>query len=155
MATVDWLQHPPLLWLLAAALLGIAELVVPGVFLVFLAIAAAITGTIALLFPDLPAGGQLLGFALWSAVAVLIGKRWYRDFPVATADPLLNDRVARLVGAVVTVVEPVSDHGGRVRVGDGEWPARGPDAPAGARVRITGADGATLRVEPLPSLPQD
>ena len=73
----------------------------------------------------------------------------YFDF-----DPLLNDRIARLVGEVVTVVEPVSDHGGRVRVGDGEWPARGPDAPIGARVRITGATGATLRVEPLPTLPQ-
>jgi membrane protein implicated in regulation of membrane protease activity len=42
-----------------------------------------------------------------------------------------------------------------VRVGDGEWPARGPDAPAGACVRITGATGATLRVEPLPTLPQN
>lgn len=152
---MDWLQHPPLLWLIAAVALGIAELAVPGVFLVFLALAAAITGVLALLLPDLPVGGQLLGFALWSAVAVLIGRRWYRDFPVASADPLLNDRVARMVGEIVTVVEPVSDHGGRVRVGDGEWPARGPDAPAGARVRITGATGATLRVEPLPSLSQN
>jgi membrane protein implicated in regulation of membrane protease activity len=154
-APLDWLQHPPLLWLIAAVALGIAELVVPGVFLVFLAAAAAIMGGLALLFPDLPLAGQLLGFAGWSAVAVLIGRRWYHDFPVQSADPLLNDRVARLVGEVVTVVEPVSDHGGRVRVGDGEWPARGPDAPAGARVRITGATGATLRVEPLPSLPQN
>jgi membrane protein implicated in regulation of membrane protease activity len=154
-ATVDWLQHPALLWLIAAVALGIAELVVPGVFLVFLAAAAAIMGALALLFPDLPVAGQLLGFAGWSAVAVLIGRRWYRDFPVASTDPLLNDRVARLVGEVVTVVEPVSAHGGRVRVGDGEWPARGPDSPAGARARITGADGATLRVEPLPALPQN
>lgn len=154
-ATVDWLQHPALLWLIAAVALGIAELVVPGVFLVFLAAAAAIMGALALLFPELPVAGQLLGFAGWSAVAVLIGRRWYRDFPVASTDPLLNDRVARLVGEVVTVVEPVSAHGGRVRVGDGEWPARGPDSPAGARVRITGADGATLRVEPLPALSQN
>lgn len=152
---MDWLQHPPLLWLIAAVALGIAELLVPGVFLVFLAVAAAITGALALLLPELPVAGQLLGFALWSALAVLIGRRWYRDFPVPSADPLLNDRVARLVGEVVTVTEPISDHGGRVRVGDGEWPARGPDMPAGARVRITGATGATLRVEPLPILPQD
>ncbi len=154
-APLEWLQHPPLLWLITAVALGIAELVVPGVFLVFLAIAAAIMGALALLFPDLPLAAQLLGFAGWSAVAVLIGRRWYQDFPVASSDPLLNDRVARLVGEIVTVVEPVSDHGGRVRVGDGEWPARGPDAPAGARVRITGANGATLRVEPLPTLPQN
>lgn len=152
---MDWLHHPALLWLIAAVALGIAELVVPGVFLVFLAVAAAITGALALLFPDLPVAGQLLGFAGWSVVAVLIGRRWYHDFPVQSADPLLNDRIARLIGEVVTVVEPVSDHGGRVRVGDGEWPARGPDMPAGARVRIIGAKGATLHVEPLPSLSQD
>jgi inner membrane protein len=152
---VDWLQHPALLWLIGAVVLAIAELAIPGVYLVFLAVAAAVTGLLALLFPDLPLGGQVLGFAAWSAAAVLIGKRWYQDFPVPTADPLLNDRVARLIGEIVTVVEPVSDHGGRVRVGDGEWPARGPDAPAGVRVRIAGANGATLLVEPLPSLPQD
>lgn len=154
-AAVDWLQHPALLWLIAAVALGIAELVVPGVFLAFLAAAAAIMGALALLFPDLPVAGHLLGFAGWSAVAVLIGRRWYQDFPVQSTDPLLNDRVARLVGEIVTVVEPVSDHGGRVRVGDGEWPARGPDSPAGTHVRITGANGATLRVEPLAALPQD
>lgn len=151
---MDWLQHPALLWLIAAAVLGVAELVVPGVFLVFIAIAAACTGVIALLFPALPLGGQLLGFAAWSLVTVLLGRRWYREFPVESADPLLNDRVARLIGEIVPATEPVSDHGGRVRVGDGEWPARGPDAPAGALVRIVGARGATLLVEPLPSLPQ-
>jgi len=152
---LDWLQHPALLWLIAAVALAIAELVVPGVFLVFLAAAAAIIGALTLLFPDLPAAGQLVGFALWSVATVTIGRRWYRDFPVQSADPLLNDRVARLVGEVVTVVEPVSDHAGRVRVGDGEWPARGPEAAAGTRVRITGATGATLRVEPLPALSRD
>jgi membrane protein implicated in regulation of membrane protease activity len=152
---VDWLHHPPLLWLIAAVALGVAELAIPGVYLVFLAVAAAITGVLALVLPELPLGGQLLGFAAWSVAAVLIGRRWYRDFPVPSADPLLNDRVARLIGEVVTVVEPISDHGGRVRVGDGEWPARGPDLPAGVRVRIVGANGATLRVEPLPALPQD
>lgn len=152
---MDWLQHPPLLWLITAVALAVAELAIPGVYLVFLAAAAAITGALALLFPDLPLAGQLVGFAAWSVAAVLIGRRWYQEFPIPSADPLLNDRVARLVGEIVTVVEPVSDHGGRVRVADGEWPARGPEVPAGARVRITGATGATLLVEPLPSLPQD
>lgn len=152
---MDWLHHPALLWLIGATVLGVAELIVPGVFLVFIAAAAALTGVITLLFPALVPAGQVLGFVAWSVVAVVLGRRWYREFPIASADPLLNDRVARLIGEVVTVVEPVSDHGGRVRVGDGEWPARGPDTPAGTRVRIIGANGATLHVEPLPSLPQD
>ena len=45
------------------------------------------------------------------------------------------------------MVEPISGGEGRVRVGDSVWTARGPDAPAGARVRIIRAEGATLWVE--------
>lgn len=150
---MDWVGNAGLLWLIAAVVLAITELLVPGVYLVFFAIAAAATGAIALLFPELSVGGQLLGFAAWSLATVLIGKRWYRDFPVASSDPLLNDRIARLVGETVTVVEPIEGGRGRVRVGDGEWPAHGPDTPAGARVRITGGSGGTLTVEPIQALP--
>lgn len=151
---MDWLQNAGVLWLIAGVLLAITELLVPGVYLVFFAIAAALTGTMALLLPDLPLGGQLLGFSAWSLATVLIGRRWYRDFPVPSADPLLNDRVARLIGEVVTVVEPISGGRGRVRVGDGEWTAQGPDQPAGARVRITGGTGGVLTIEPIaPTLP--
>ena len=146
---MDWAHSAGVLWLVAGVLLAITELLAPGVYLVFFAIAAAITGAIALLFPDLAIGGQLMGFAAWSLVAVLIGRRWYRDYPVPTSDPLLNDRVARMIGEVVTVVEPIEHGRGRVRVGDGEWLAHGPDQPAGARVRITGGTGSTLLVEPI------
>lgn len=149
---MDWIESPAVLWLIAGVLLATAELLIPGVYLVFFALAAAITGAIALLFPELSLGGQLAGFAAWSLAVVLIGKRWYRDFPVATSDPLLNDRVARLIGETVTVVQAIEGGQGRVRVGDGEWIAQGPDQPAGARVRITGAAGSSLTVEPVLTL---
>lgn len=150
---MDTLGNPAVLWLIGAVLLAIAELLVPGVYLVFFAIAAAITGAIALLFPELSLGGQLIGFAAWSLATVLIGKRWYRDFPVPTSDPLLNDRVARLIGETVTVVQSIENGRGRVRVGDGEWIAHGANQPVGARVRITGATGGSLMVEPVSLLP--
>jgi membrane protein implicated in regulation of membrane protease activity len=66
---------------------------------------------------------------------------------------LLNDRTGRLIGRVVTVVEPVDAHGGRVRVGDGEWSARGGPAAAGEKVRISGVDGNCLTVETERTLP--
>ena len=140
---------PGALWLAAAVLLGVGELVIPGVFLVFLAIAAAITGIATLALADLPVAAQLVSFAIWSGVAVAIGRRWYRDYPVESVDPLLNERAARLIGQIVTVTEPVVDGEGRVRVGDGTWPARGPDAVAGTQVRIVGVAANTLLVEPL------
>ncbi|MEG3082326.1 NfeD family protein [Sphingomonas sp. PB2P12] len=136
-------------WLIAALVLGIAELAVPGVFLVFLAIAAAVTGAAVFALPDLPGEVQLGAFAVWSAVTVLIGKRWYRDYPVEGGDPMLNDRSARLVGQVVVVETAIVGGRGRVLVGDGSWPARGKDAAVGTRVKVTAVVNGEVVVEPF------
>ena len=141
------------MWLIAALALGIGELIVPGVFLIFLAIAAVVTGVAVLALPALTPVAQIAAFAVWSAIAVLIGRRWYRDYPVPTTDPLLNDRAARLIGQVVTVAEPIVEGRGRVRVGDGEWPARGPALAIGDKARIVGVEDVTVLVEALTPLP--
>jgi membrane protein implicated in regulation of membrane protease activity len=139
--------EPHWVWLTAAALLGIAELIVPGVFLIWLAAAAAITGFGALVF-GIPLAFQFALFALLSIAAVMIGRRWYADNPVASSDPDLNDRTTRLLGQTVVVVGAIENGTGRVKVGDSVWNARGPDADVGACVRIVGADGTSLKVEP-------
>ncbi|WP_445193164.1 NfeD family protein [Sphingomonas sp. Tas61C01] len=138
-------------WLIAALVLGIAELAAPGVFLVFLAIAAAITGVAVLVLADLPVAAQLASFAAWSAVTVMIGRRWYTDYPVAAADPLLNDRAARMIGQVARIDVALVNGAGRVRVGDGTWPAQGPDLAPGTDVRVVGVKDGVVVVEPLGS----
>ena len=139
-------------WLLAAALLGILEIFAPGIFLIWIAVAAGITGIIAALLPiALPF--ELAIFGLLAMAAVYSGRRYYERNPVASDDPMLNDRTARLIGQSVTVVTAIEDGEGRVKVGDSVWTATGPDAPAGTRMRVTGADGNCLRVEPLAALP--
>lgn len=135
-------------WAIAALLLGIAELLVPGVFLIFLAIAAGITGAAAFVMPDLPLAAQVGFFAAWSVAAVLIGRRWYRDYPVAS-DALLNDRAGRLIGQTVVVEQAIVHGRGRVIVGDGSWPARGPEAAGGSSMRVVAVDDGVLVVEPL------
>jgi len=95
----------------------------------------------------LPVAAQLAAFGVWSAVTVLIGKRWYRDYPVEGGDPMLNDRSARLVGQVVVVDTAIAGGRGRVLVGDGSWPARGEDAAVGARVRVTAVVDGEVVVE--------
>ena len=47
------------------------------------------------------------------------------------------------------VVTAIENGEGRVKVGDGVWAARGPDAPAGARMVVVGAEGTCLTVEPV------
>lgn len=139
-------------WLLLAALLAILEIFLPGVFMIWIAAAAGITGIVALAL-GLPVPFQLALFALLAIAAVYAGRRQYDRNPVATSDPHLNDRVARLIGKTVTVITAIEGGEGRVKVGDGVWAAQGPDAPVGARMRVTGADGTCLQVEPLEALP--
>ncbi|MBA3511532.1 NfeD family protein [Sphingomonas sp.] len=144
--------EPGWLWMIGGVLLLIAEIIAPGFFLLFIGAAALATGAFALLF-DLGAASQLALFALYSLIAVMVGRRFYANAAVDSSDPLLNDRSARMVGKVVTVVEPIDAQGGRVRVGDSEWSARGGPASAGDKVRITGVDGNCLTVEAERILP--
>ncbi|WP_010186406.1 NfeD family protein [Sphingomonas sp. PAMC 26605] len=135
------------LWWAAALALVIAEMLVPGFFLVFLGAGAAVTGLLVLIAPDVPIVLQALVFAGLTAGAVAIGRRWYRGLASTASEPALNDRAARLIGRRVLVCEAIVDGEGRVTVGDGAWTAIGPDAAVGASVRIVGADGSVLRVE--------
>jgi membrane protein implicated in regulation of membrane protease activity len=139
-------------WLIGGVLLLIAEVIAPGFFLIFIGAAAIATGLFTVLF-GLGTEPQLALFAIYAVVAVMIGRRFYANRDSASADPLLNDPARRLVGKVVTVVEPVDEHNGRVRVGDGEWSARGGPAAVGERVRITGVDGNCLKVDAERMLP--
>ena len=152
MSFVEGLE-PGWLWLIGGVLLLIAEIIAPGFFLVFIGAAAMATGVFALLFGlSLPL--QLALFALYAILAVMVGRKIYANAAhVDSTDPLLNDRVARLVGRSVSVITAVDEHGGRVRVGDSEWSARGGPAGPGERVRITGVEGNCLLVEPERQLP--
>lgn len=144
--------EPGWLWMIGGVLLLAAEIIAPGFFLLWIGTAAIVTGIFALLF-GIGTAGQFALFALYAAIAVYVARRWYMAIPVESEDPALNDRMARLHGRIVTVVEAIDAHNGRVRVGDGEWSARGGPAAPGDKVRITGVDGNCLNVEPERSLP--
>ncbi|HEX7874246.1 MAG TPA: NfeD family protein [Sphingobium sp.] len=132
-------------WMVFAVLLAIGEIVLPGIFLIWVAIAAAITGGIAWWSPvGLPV--QILIFAVLCLVATWGGRRWYRDNPVESSDPLLNDRAARLVGRQVVVIATIIGGEGRVKLDDGTWNAVGPDAEVGERLVVLAASSATLTV---------
>ena len=149
LSTID----PIWLWLIGGIVLLIAEVIAPGFFLMFIGAAAIATGLLSLQLPvGIPL--QLAMFAILAVVLVRVGgRRAYASKYDFSTDPLLNDRAGRLLGTVVTVVQPVDAHGGRVRVGDGEWSARGGPAAAGERVRIVDIDGNCLKVEPEHALP--
>ena len=135
-------------WLSLGLILGAAEMVAPGFFLMWLGLAAIIVGILDYFLP-ITVAYQVAMFAILSVLTVFAGKKFLADNPIETDDPKLNDRGARLTGEIVTVVEAIADGQGRVKVGDTVWAARGSDAATGARVRVTGADGAVLLVEKI------
>ena len=139
-------------WLIAAGLLAILEIFAPGIFLVWIAMAAAVVGVV-LAFVDLSFPLQAVLFAVLAFLAVFSGRLWYARNPVPNEDPNLNERAARLVGQHVIVEDAIENGQGRVRVGDGVWNARGPDLPAGTRARIVSADGTCLNILPLEDSP--
>ena len=139
-------------WMIVAVILGAAELLLPGVFLIWIAAAAAITGLITLA-GEPPLALQFSIFAALALIATWAGRRWYVANPVLSSDPLLNDRAARLVGETVELTQAIVNGQGRAKVGDSEWNVRGPDSPAGACMRVIGIEDGALRVRPVTALP--
>ena len=134
-------------WLSVAAIAAGLEILLPGVYLIWLALAALGTALTVLVL-NLTIDGQLGAFAIWIILSLLAARRFKAGTTGPSDDPLLNQRGARLAGASATVTQAISGGHGRVRLGDSEWLAEGPDAPEGARVRVLGTNGAVLKVEP-------
>ena len=137
-------------WVLGLALLA-AELIMPGVFLVWIGLAALIVGALSLVFwADAFWAWQLqmLLFAVLSLVAALLGRKYVYHNRHASDEPFLNQRSAGLVGRTAVLGEPIVEGRGRIRLDDTYWPVKGPDLPAGARVKVIASDGQQLTVEP-------
>jgi membrane protein implicated in regulation of membrane protease activity len=132
--------------ILGLALIGL-ELLAPGVFLLWLGLAAILTG-LADAALDLSWQASALVFAGFSIAAVILGRMMMR--PGAQHDTqaaLLNQRGQALVGRVFTLETPIKDGEGRIRVDDSSWRVTGADRFAGAKVRVVRVEGTTLVVD--------
>ena len=134
-------------WWVAAVLLVLMEMFVPGAALILLGIAAAITGLALLVVPDMAWQAQFGLFALLSIAFIAVARLMPRRAPAPTDEPHLNRRAEQYAGRTVTLESPILNGRGRAFVGDTLWSVTGPDLPAGTRVRIIGAEGALLQVE--------
>ena len=144
----------PWAWLLLGLVLLGFELVVPGVFLMWLGLAALVVGGISVLpFADVswwPWQAQAIAFTVLSVLFAMVGHHLLRDEDERAVTPApLNDRAAQLVGRTATLVDGIENGIGRVRLGDTIWRVSGPPLEAGRQVRVTGAAAETLVVEPL------
>jgi len=135
-------------WITLGLVLAGTEMLVPGVYFVWLALAAIATGVLtAIVEPSLPL--QIVDFVALSLITVFSARRFLQSRPQESPDPLLNRRGAQMVGRHALVVQAIAHGQGRVRLGDGEWLAEGPDIEIGQQVRVIGTRGTVLLVEPL------
>jgi membrane protein implicated in regulation of membrane protease activity len=133
-------------WLVFGMLLMALELLAPGVFLFWLGLAALLVGLLS--FVIAPSWQlQFLMFAVFAAAAVPVWRRVARsNSGVSNSNPFLNKRAEAMIGRVFTLEKPIIDGAGTVRIDDTIWRVAGPDTPAGSRVKIVHADGASLTV---------
>ncbi len=132
-------------WLILSVVLMGIETFAPGVFMLWLGLAALIVG--ALSFGIAWSWQtQLIVFAALSIAMVPLWRYYSGRNAKPTDNPFLNKRSDALVGRVFTLEKPIVDGVGTVRIDDTIWRITGPDAPAGSRIRIVKADGAMLTV---------
>ena len=153
---MDWLSglEAHWVWLTLGLMLAGLEMLVPGVYLIWMAAAAIITGVLTYAF-DLSLPLQVIDFVFLSLIIAFSAKRFLGERPIESSDPLMNRRGARLVGETAVVVQAIEHGSGRVKLGDSEWIARGPSVAVGERVLVRGSEGVVLLVEPLPLLGDD
>lgn len=132
------------MWFVAGLCLVGAELAAPGVFLLWLGIAALVTGALDAVLGLSPQAALVL-FGLSSLASVAIGRALTRS---RGGPDELNRRGLDLVGRSFPLDGPMVGGEGRIRLGDSVWRVIGPDAPAGTAMRVVRLDGATLVVEP-------
>lgn len=135
-------------WVAAGLILSVLEIFAPGSFMLWVGIAAMMTGFLTMA-ADPAVEVQFMLFAVLAVLNVVILRTLLRRFPIVSAAPLLNRRGDQLVGQTLKLIEPIEAGTGRARVGDTAWLVRGPDMPNGRMVKVIGVEGAQLVVAPV------
>ena len=134
-------------WLILAVVLVVFEMFAPGASFLWIGIAAALTGILLWVMPNLEWTTQVLIFAVLSVLSVIAWRAWAKRHPVTTDQPALNRRGEHYLNRVFTLDEPIVNGVGKIRVDDSTWKIEGPECEAGSKVRVVGVDGVILRVE--------
>ena len=133
-------------WWIAAGILLFMELLAPGVFLMWLAFAAASVGIVDY-FIDLSWQLELLAFAAFALVYVFLARPWYSKGNLQNSDqPNLNQRIYAFVGKSFVLSEPIVNGQGKLDIEGTRWDVLGPNLAKGATVKVTAVEGMKLRV---------
>lgn len=134
-------------WWTLGALLLILELLLPGMYFLWMAEAALVTGAVFWLLPWLGWEIQLLVFSILSLASIFVVEKFMGRKPIISDRPLLNRRAAQYIGRTLTLEQPIVNGMGKIRIDDSIWRVHGEDCPAGTRIRVGDVEGVILKVE--------
>lgn len=138
-------------WLYLVVALFLLDLVIPGGHFLWFRFAAVGVGILGLA-TGIAWQWQVVAFSVFSVIAALCVRKYVQPDLVTCDVPDLNTRSQQYVGRLFVVQDAIECGRGKVRVGDTIWSAEGPDAPAGAKVTVTGVQGTVLVVERVPAI---
>ena len=134
-------------WWIVAGLLLLAEMAMPGIFMLWLAMAAALTAILDLVF-HFTGVHEIFCFAILALLCVLASWRFVMNSRHSKTDsPHLNQRHHGLVGRSFVLDRAIVNGRGKIEVEDTLWDVDGPDMAVGARIKVTGVEGMRLVVE--------
>lgn len=133
-------------WWIVAGILLLLELMTPGVFAMWLALAAASVGITDYVF-ELNWQLELLAFAGFALLYVYLARPWYSKSKLQNSDqPNLNQRIYAFVGKSFVLSEPIVNGQGKLDIEGTRWDVLGPNLAKGATVKVTAVEGMKLRV---------
>lgn len=144
-----FLELGPWNWMVLGFVLLMLEIFAPGVFMLWIGIAALIVGAASLFLWEATYWTwqvQVLLFLFLSLLSAYAGKKLMGGRNQPTDQPLLNRRGEQMIGRTATLAEPIREGRGRIQLGDTLWRVSGPDLPAGARVRVVSAAETDLEL---------
>ncbi len=133
-------------WFILAALFLLLEVLAPGTFMLWLGLSAILVGAISLAV-IWSWQTQVIAFAVFAVASIPAWRYFARKVEKPADRPFLNRRSEGYVGREFTLDKPIVGGVGTIHIDDTVWRVKGPDCPAGSRVRIARAEGADLLVE--------
>jgi len=133
-------------WVLAVFLLAV-EIIAPGFFFLWLSLSGFVVGSILLLIPLTPFEIQLLIFAALSIASILVWRRYGIQHQTETDHPFLNKRGAQYIGRTFTLIEPIENGRGKIKVDDSIWTVQGEDCTKDTKVEVVSVDGTLFTVK--------
>lgn len=110
-------------WIIAGVIVAGLEILIPGIYLMWIGLGAFVVGLILTLLPGLPLGWQMLVFAVSMLSSVGFGFWIQRRSGRTPHAMFLNEEMKAMVGHTYIAIAPFAVGRGRIKVQDSSYAA--------------------------------